>query len=214
MKSLMTITIAGLILMATNSAVGGVSLVSGLYNTGVDGIGATDLHYILTSVPSGPSTAMGIDASGTVWAPAPAGTDWIAPTVFGTAANPVADPVGDYLYKLSFTVLPGVDLAGLRITGQWAADNAAVMSLNGGAPIAGRSLHGHFTLEPFLATGLNPGLNTLEFTVTNIMGGAWNPTGLLVTDLVASYHIPAPSAILLGGLGISLVGWLRRRRAL
>lgn len=215
MKSLLTMTMAGLILMAANSAVGGPVLVSGLYDTGVGGIGSNDLHYVLTSVPSGPSTAMGIDASGTSWASPPAGTNWIAPTVFGTATDPVANPVGDYVYELIFSILPSVDFSDIVISGQWAADNAATMSLNGGAPIASRAVHDHFTLAPFQVTGpFKPGLNTLEFTVINVAGGVWNPTGLLVTNLVASYETPAPGAIVLGSLGVGLVGWLRRRRTL
>ncbi|NLT77420.1 MAG: hypothetical protein GXX98_12935, partial [Planctomycetes bacterium] len=42
-----------------------------------------------------------------------------------------------------------------------------------------------------------------------------NPTALLVSDLAAEATVvPAPGAILLGSLGISLAGWMKRRRML
>lgn len=55
---------------------------------------------------------------------------------------------------------------------------------------------------------------TLTIVCTAGAGPYWSSYGQLGIDRLTATPIPAPGAILLGGIGVGLVGWLRRRRGL
>ncbi len=188
--------------------------ITGLHNTGSAGVGNADPYYTLTSVPGGTSTAIGI-ATHSAWIAAPTDSLWIGPT-----ASSVTDPVGWYHYELNFNI-EDVILSSVVLTGKWSIDNSGEIWLNGaytgfakGNTIA--DTQEYKTLDDFTITsGFQDGLNTLEFRVYNIAGSGGNPTALLVSDLAAEATVvPAPGAVLLGSLGVSLAGWMKRRRML
>jgi len=158
--------------------------VPGLFNTGVDGTGAVltngspDPHYSLTGPLSGAIVTARFVDGGNQWIIPPAGSAWIAPR-----PSTQTSPVGRYVYTLTFD-LTGFDLATVVLTGALASDNQTQIFLNGTNTGFSNLINQYQVLNPFTNSyGFVPGINTLEFSVSNNPSGGLNPTGLLVANL-------------------------------
>lgn len=206
--------------------------ITSLHSTGLGAAGAADPHYTLTSAPagSGYATAFVVNQNGSFpfdayWAPggySPAGapaSGWIAPTANVNTTH----PDGYYTYRTTFD-LTGFDPATATITGFVAADNGVRVYLNDGAtPAAGMYASNGYTFTPAafanqslsITGGFRPGINTLDFVVSNEVQSSGNPTGLRValsgSAAPAATPEPATLAVFGGGL-IGLAGYIRRRR--
>lgn len=208
---------AAALALASLSSAYAASTITGLANTGVGASGDGDANYKITAYTSDTTltTAIPTITVGTEWPINPwmANTDiskWITPTAlqsqtFDASAN------GSYTYTLQFS-LTGYNPTTASFVGQFAADNDAIVKLNG-AQIATGTGFGGWT--PFSAsTGFVSGTNTLEFVVGNWAQNGGNPTGLRVefnTSSVTAVPEPDTYAMLLAGG--ALLGVVARRKA-
>src|SRR5260370_9580375 len=181
------------VLMMVGSAHG--SVISTLFNTGVDGTGtplsnnAAEMHYTLVSVPSG-TTSLRVATSANGFPIGPwLGDDslsaWIGPASDGSLDG----PVGNYDYRTTFD-LTGFDPATASIAGQWSMDDTGVDILINGVSIS--PAWSNFTTSTSFSFNSNfvAGINTLHFLSTN--GGG--PTGLRV-EMSGPAHPPAPPLV-------------------
>jgi len=71
----------------------------------------------------------------------------------------------------------------------------------------------HF-VEGFLGVTSDVGLTSVAFSLIDGATGGLSSRFMEIDHVQVAAPIPAPGAVLLGGLGAGLVGWLRRRRSL
>jgi len=184
--------------------------ISGLVNTGGSfASGAQDTNYVLNGSSFGYVSSNGTFPLAGNWIPNTSTSKWITPTASqGQSFDPSAN--GTYSWKLSFD-LTGFDANTASFSGQFAADNKAIVKLNG---VQVGSANGFGSFYSFGAnSGFSSGANTLEFVVTNLAQNSGNPTGLRVEFLQSNVTpVPEPEtyAMLLAGLG--LMGVISRRR--
>jgi hypothetical protein len=202
------------------SSVASASLITTLYNTGVDaagnplvgGNGVTDTHYMVLSGPGISAPVSAVTYFTVPYLPdQPSGTNgnsrWISVNANGSSGNS-----GTYVFETTFS-LAGFDATTASITGQFAVDNHITATTLNGNTIAGATANSFTAYTGFSipsGSGFVAGLNKLDFTVLD--DGA--PMALRVNNLVGNATlsgVPEPTTMSLLGFGLIGFGFMARK---
>jgi hypothetical protein len=202
-------------LTLTFSSIASADDIPGLYNTGVDDLGAVltdgtigDSHFALVSVPGGTTDIRVRTAVGgypIIGYPFYTGDDTASAWIGPNNAADLDGPVGTYIFRTTFD-LAGRDPSTVKITGQWSDDDVGSMYLNG-VPLGIQTAPEGWAFgywSPFeINQGFVSGVNTLDFVVENRGGPVglrveFNVPGTDVTDATSSIALLAGSLVTLG----------------
>jgi hypothetical protein len=160
---------------------------TGLSAAGNNGApGSADLHFMVTPPGSTPRQAT-IMTPHPAWSSNTAGSSWISPIADGTAGQ----PVGDYLYKTTFS-LDGLVPSTASISLTLWSDNGMRDVLINGQSVGIQTEEESFRLPhgPYvISTGFVGGVNTLEFIVNNASDSP-NPHGFRAA--ITGTALPVP----------------------
>lgn len=181
--------------------------IPGLHSSGVNNanavqaIGAAEQHFAMTGL----RTNATVIQPAPPWIQAPPGSAWIGP-LSGLENAPSGCC---YIYKMEFD-LAGLDPKTASISGRLASDDYAQVLING-MDIGFHNEDVTFTtLRPFkIASGFVPGVNILEIRVSNCNEPecTFNPSGLLVTDLVGTADPAGEANLYVVGLQGNVYGY-------
>ncbi len=125
------------------------------------------------------------------------------------------NPADDSLRSASITFDQAITSVNIRYLNGF-ADDSFEINVYGDGSLWGTISAPASTVESWVWTGVLSGTpgTTLTLTATGDAWSGFTTYGQLAIDRIEVTPVPAPGAILLAGIGTSLVGWLRRRRAL